>query len=120
MELPDANKINFIDSPGVHLSTLVPHVDAPPPHGPHHPHFAPAEQETTPVDLIQRLLIYPPDSRFKAVDALKHPYLFDDGPLVLPRATLARDNIIIACAADIRDGRTAGEWLRTFLDPDLQ
>ncbi|KAI9511892.1 kinase-like protein [Russula earlei] len=105
-ELPDANKINFIDSPGVHLSTLLPHlVDAPtpPPFRPGKParvHFPPAEQEPTALDLLHRLLVYPPDSRLRAAAALTHPWLLDDAPLT-------------------RDGKTAGEWLKIFLAPGL-
>jgi hypothetical protein len=102
----------------VHLSTLLPHLDAPHPHE-KQIHFPPAEQQPTPLDLIQRLLVYPPDSRFKAADALKHPWLLGDGPLVLPRAALASDDIL-DYAAETRDGRTAGEWLKLFLAPGLQ
>jgi cyclin-dependent kinase 8/11 len=116
-ELPDANKINFIDSPGVHLSTLLPHLSAPLPHE-NHVHFPPREQQPTAVDLLQRLLIYPPDSRFKAADARMHPWLLNDAPLVLPRATIVGDNMP-AYAAESRNGRTAGEWLKLFLAPGL-
>ena len=118
MELPDASKINFIDSPGVHLSTLLPHLDAPPQHG-KEVHFPPADQEQTVADLLQRLLIYPPYLRLKAVEALRHPWLLGDGPLVLPRSALASDNVL-PYAAEMRDGRTAGEWLKVFLVPGLQ
>jgi hypothetical protein len=71
------------------------------------------------VDLIQRLLVYPPASRIKAADALKHPWLLSNGRLVLPRATL-EDSCILADTAEMRDGRTAGEWLKLFLAPGLQ
>ncbi|KAI0253193.1 kinase-like protein [Lactifluus subvellereus] len=119
-ELPDANKINFIDSPGVYLSTLLPHLNAPLPLG-RPAHFLPAQQEPTVVDLLQRLLIYPPDSRLKAAEALGHPWLLSDGPLVLPRAAaLTGGNPSQDTAAEIRDGKTAGEWLKLFLAPGLQ
>lgn len=70
-------------------------------------------------DLLQRLLIYPPYLRLKAVEALRHPWLLGDGPLVLPRSALASDNVL-PYAAEMRDGRTAGEWLKVFLVPGLQ
>jgi hypothetical protein len=114
-ELPDANKINFVDSPGVHLSTLLPHLIVPPPHGAP-VHRLPAEQESTAVDLLQRFLIYPPDLRFSAQEALKHPWLLSDGPLVLPRAALASATAV-EHAAELRDGRTAAEWLKVFVMP---
>ncbi|KAH9010905.1 kinase-like protein [Lactarius hengduanensis] len=57
-ELPDANKVNFVDSPGVHLSTLLPHLGVPSPQGPP-VHRPPAEQESTAVDLLQRFLFIP-------------------------------------------------------------
>lgn len=66
------------------------------------------------VDLLQRLLIYPPDSRFKAADALMHPWLLSDAPLVLPRAAVVGDTMP-TYAAELRDGRSAGEWLKLFL-----
>ncbi|KAI0308378.1 kinase-like domain-containing protein, partial [Multifurca ochricompacta] len=117
-ELPDANKVNFINSPGVHLSTLLPHLDAPLPHGPP-THFPHEEQEPTALDLVWRLLVYPPDSRFKAAEALTHPWLLSDGPLILPRAALPCENLnILEYAAEIRDGRTAGEWLKLSLASD--
>ena len=111
-ELPDANKVNFIDSPGVHLSTLLPHLGLPPPQG-SPVHTPPAEQESTAVDLLQRFLIYPPDSRFSAEGAMSHPWLLNGSPLVLPRAALSA---VTAAehAAETRDGRTAAEWLEVF------
>ena len=117
-DLPDANKINFIDSPGVHLSTLLPHLEGPRPDV-KQIHFPPADLEPTALDLIQRLLVYPPESRFKAADSLKHPWLLGDGPLVLPQAALASDDVP-TYAVEVRDGRTAGEWLRAFLTPSQQ
>lgn len=70
------------------------------------------------VDLLQRLLVYPPDSRFKAADALMHPWLLSDPPLVLPRAAVWNDNMP-AYAAELRNGKSAGEWLKSFLAPGL-
>jgi cyclin-dependent kinase 8/11 len=112
-ELPDANKINFIDAPGVPLSTLLPHSKGSRLYE-KQAHFPPADPEPTALDLIHRLLVYPPESRFRAADALRHAWLLDDPPLVLPQAALASD-VVPACAAEVRDGRTAGEWLRAFL-----
>ena len=114
-ELPDANKVNFIDSPGVHLSTLLPHLGVPPPQEPP-VHRPPAEQESTAIDLLQRFLIYPPDSRFSAEGAMNHPWLLSGGPLVLPRAALSS---VTAGehAAETRDSRTAAEWLKVFFAP---
>jgi cyclin-dependent kinase 8/11 len=100
----------------VHLSTLLPHLGAPLSHGNQvHPL---REQQPNVVDLLQRLLIYPPDSRFKAADALMHPWLLSDAPLVLPRVTVLNDNMP-AYAAELRDGKSAGEWLGLFLAPGL-
>jgi len=70
------------------------------------------------VDLLQRLLVYPPESRFKAADAFMHPWLSSDAPLVLPRAALPSGDIP-AYAAELRNGKSAGEWLKLFLAPGL-
>jgi len=101
----------------VHLSTLLPHLDAPLPQG-NQVHFPPREQQPTVVDLLQRLLVYPPDSRFKAADALTHPWLLSDAPLVLPHAVVSRDDMP-AYAAEFRNGKTAGEWLELCFAPSL-
>lgn len=80
------------------------------------------QQEPTAIDLLQRLLIYPPDSRLKAADALGHSWLLSDGPLVLPRAASPTgwDLLQDSAAAETRDNKTAGEWLKLFLAPGLQ
>ena len=70
------------------------------------------------VDLLQRLLVYPPDLRFKAADALMHSWLLSDSPLVLPRAAVVSDDMP-AYAAESREGKSAGEWLKLFLAPGL-
>jgi serine/threonine protein kinase len=72
----------------------------------------------TAVDLLQRLLVYPPDSRFKTADALMHPWLLSDAPLILPRATVMGDNLP-AYTAELRGDSAAGEWLKLFLAPSL-
>jgi hypothetical protein len=95
---------------------LLPHLGPPLPHGNQvHP---PREQQPNVIDLLQRLLVYPPDSRFKAADALMHPWLLSDAPLVLPRAAVLGDDMP-AYAAELRNGKSAGEWLKLFLAPDL-
>ncbi|KAH8992396.1 kinase-like protein [Lactarius akahatsu] len=111
-DLPDANKVNFVDSPGVHLSTLLPHLGVPSPQGPP-VHRPPAEQESTAVDLLQRFLVYAPASRFSAQGALRHPWLLGDGPLVLPRVALATVSAAES-VAEMRDSRTAAEWFKVF------
>jgi hypothetical protein len=71
------------------------------------------------VDLLQRLLVYPPGSRLGAGDALRHPWLLSDGPVVLPRAAalIGGNSPEYAAVAEIRDGKTAGEWLKLFFCP---
>ncbi len=101
----------------MHLSTLLPHLGTPLPHG-NQVHLPPTEQRPTVVDLLQRLLVYPPDSRFKAADALMHPWLLSDVPLILPRAAVLHENMP-AYAAELHNGKTAGEWLMLFFAPGL-
>lgn len=101
----------------MHLSTLLPHLGAPLPHG-NQVQSPPREQQPTVVDLLQRLLVYPPDLRFKAAHALMHPWLLSDAPLVLPRAAVSSGHTP-AYAAELRNGKSAGEWLKSFLAPGL-
>ncbi|ETW86672.1 hypothetical protein HETIRDRAFT_308454, partial [Heterobasidion irregulare TC 32-1] len=92
LDLPDAPKVTFRDAPGVVLATLLPHL---PSHdrerkegsGDRDPlHFPPQEMSPTPLDLIHRLVVYPPSSRLAAVDALRHPWFTEDAPLLLPES----------------------------------
>ncbi|KAI0275240.1 kinase-like domain-containing protein [Gloeopeniophorella convolvens] len=116
-ELPDANKINFMDAPGVHLQTLLSHIDLPPPDRPPS-HSPPTEQVPTALDFVQRFLVYPPESRLKAADALRHPWLMDEGPLVLPSSVLRAGDAELG-ASSLRADRTAGQWLKMFFAPDM-
>ena len=91
--LPDAQKITFQSVPAANLSTLLPNL----PQGPSLPyegsHFPPSAMVASPLDLIQRFLVYPPDRRLKAFDALQHPW-FSQGTLILPEGySLASSSI---------------------------
>lgn len=101
----------------MHLSTLLPHLGAPLPHG-NQAQIPPTEQQPTVVDLLQRLLVYPPELRVKAADALMHPWLTSDAPIVLPRAVVLSENMP-TYTAELRNGKSAGEWLQSFLAPGL-
>ena len=46
-------------------------------------HFPPTAMIPSTLDLLQRLLVYPPDQRLKAADALSHSW-FRSGTLSLP------------------------------------
>ncbi|KAI0053401.1 kinase-like protein [Auriscalpium vulgare] len=85
-DLPDGSKVNFVDAPCVNLGTLLPHLrphDRVPACEPPE-HFPPAQQVASPLDLILRLLVYPPGERLCAKDALLHPWFADETPLLLP------------------------------------
>jgi len=47
-----------------------------------------------------------------------HPWLSSDAPLVLPRAAVLSGNVP-AYAAELHNGKSAGEWLKLFLAPGL-
>lgn len=84
--LPDAGKVTFLDAQSVDLQTLLPNLP-PLPDGISYTssaaHFPPEALQCTPLDLVHRLLVYPPEGRMKASEALQHPWLVH-GPLLLP------------------------------------
>ncbi|KAK7695125.1 hypothetical protein QCA50_002315 [Cerrena zonata] len=81
--LPDAQKITFQSTPAVDLVVLLPNL----PTGClltfNGSHFPSTTMVPSPLDLLQRFLVYPPDQRLKAVDALRHPWFRQDA-LILP------------------------------------
>ncbi|CAL1694690.1 unnamed protein product [Somion occarium] len=81
--LPDAQKIDFQSVPGVDLATRLPNL----PPGSHAEsslsHFPTRTPAPSPLDLLQGFLVYPPERRLKAAEALHHPW-FLEGILVLP------------------------------------
>jgi cell division cycle 2-like protein len=65
----------FNDVPGVPLDTKLPNL--PPP--------SDVTIRTHAIDLVSKLLVYPPESRLAAQEALSHPFLnCDDEVLLLP------------------------------------
>jgi len=81
--LPDGSKVSFQEVPPI---DLVPHLPNIPPGD--HPaftgfHLLPGPMTSSPVDLIYRLLVYPPEQRLRADDALRHPW-FASQPLLMP------------------------------------
>lgn len=49
-----------------------------------HSHFPPPVMTPSPLDLLHRFLVYPPSRRFKAVDALRHPWFNAEPSVLLP------------------------------------
>ncbi|THH11047.1 hypothetical protein EW145_g898 [Phellinidium pouzarii] len=83
--LPDANKVEFKVVPSVDLLPYMPNL----PFGTGSTgsaHAPPTIIIPSPLDLIHRLLVYPPETRIKASDALMHPWFLSahDVPLILP------------------------------------
>ena len=82
--LPDAQKITFQSTPAIDLTLLLPNLPRESQMAESNgSHFPPTAVIPSPLDLLQRLLVYPPDQRLKAADALSHPW-FRSGALSLP------------------------------------
>ncbi|KAI0640131.1 kinase-like protein [Trametes polyzona] len=102
-QLPDAQKVTFVQVPAVDLRRLLPNL---PPEG-----TQPDRDDC--LDLVSKLLVYPPESRLRASDALSHP-LFGRGlPLLLPQE-YPRDGSPDT-AIDVWDDRTLAEVLKPYL-----
>ena len=73
-DLAAGRSVTFNEAPAIQLDTLLPNL--------------PCQSDAMrihAIDLISKLLVYPPESRLSAQDALSHPFLTcDEVPLLLP------------------------------------
>ena len=74
----------------------------------------------TPLDLIHRLLVYPPATRLRAEDALKHPWFISEGgrdvkiPVLLPEGReISRHSLVDGLGGEYSEwhGKPLGHWL---------
>ena len=75
-------------------------------------HFPPDELVPSAFDLVQRFLVYPQRERLKATDAMKHPWVSNNKPLLLPPCgkDLISDAIIEV------EGKTLAHYIRAFME----
>ena len=95
-DLPDANKVSFIDTTPVDLRNVLPNLPQPDEDTSYlfEPmHFPPAEPSRSALDLVHRFLVYPPERRLKASDAMHHPWLAAGSILLPPTHPSAATNI---------------------------
>jgi len=83
--LPHATGVEFRKVPSVDLKSHLPNLPSDVP-STGSGHEASSIITASPLDLIHRLLMYPPHRRFKAADSLRHPWFQTDshGDLLLP------------------------------------
>ncbi|KAF9469526.1 kinase-like domain-containing protein [Collybia nuda] len=109
-DLPDANRITFSVVPPVALRRLLPNLplsteDLDPGH-------IRGEETPSALDLLLRLLLYPPGNRFPAQKALSHPWF--TSRILLPEDYPAQVNGGRQKVSEL-DGKTLGELLRAIL-----
>ncbi|KIY43283.1 kinase-like protein, partial [Fistulina hepatica ATCC 64428] len=122
-DLPSAHRVDFTVVPPQALRSFLPNL---PPsnldevYDPQDQHFPPPEQAPIALDLIYRLLVYPPDARISAQESLHHPWLLEHQQLYLPETY--PHNIISSSYDDVNakivsswSGRSIGDWLQLFL-----
>ncbi|KDQ18232.1 hypothetical protein BOTBODRAFT_128323 [Botryobasidium botryosum FD-172 SS1] len=107
--LPDAQKLSFTDVPAMPLSPLLPNLP--------NPEFTPAG--ASPLDLIQRLLAYPPTSRLSAQEALSHPW-FASGDLVLPTGHPGPTYGEKTIASLKWQAQPIGDWVRPLVEGEIR
>ncbi len=95
--------LNFVDVPAVDLRGLLPNL--PPDEGP-------PEREDC-LNFLSQLLVYPPESRLRARDALAHPLFTRGVPLRLPQE-FPREGLPAAFSED-REGDTLAGILAHYL-----
>lgn len=105
--LPDASRVTFTQTPGVPLSPLLPNLPTP---------------STTPLDMIEKFLQYPPDKRLSPADALKHDWFkaAHAETVLLPPgyADSARDKSAATVAGEW-EGQSLGQLMRSYVRPHL-
>lgn len=69
--------------------------------------------DASPLDLIQRLLVYPASLRLQAKEALHHPWFASGHPLVLP--VEYRNDTASAHMQDSWDGKPLAKWLHSMM-----
>ena len=121
LQLPDANKLSFVDVDAVDLVPLLPNL---PPSTLHisldtKTHTPSGEMLPTPLDLVSRFLVYEPSRRLRPRDALRSPWFEAEPGLLLPD-----DYPISSTQAALLDGqelldnwesKTLGELLKSNL-----
>jgi len=105
--LPGAKSVVFNIVPSVDLPTLLPNL---PPSS--------ISQDCAPLDLLAKLLTYPPTSRLSAENALKHPWLkTKEAVLLLPKGYALDDLEFMDIARTEYRDKTLGELLHSKLSP---
>ncbi|KAL4251286.1 Protein kinase-like domain superfamily protein [Abortiporus biennis] len=83
--LPDADKLSFQIVPTANLRTFLPNLPSEHPSDSDSFHYPPEQTTCSLFDLLRRFLVYSPEKRLKAADALNHKWLINDKhPLLLP------------------------------------
>ena len=118
-KLPDAGGVTFTLVPAVPLTPLLPHLPSAATQGDSREVGASGADtilHPTPLDLLSRFLVYPPEKRLKAADALSHPWF--KANILLPEAfstnaeTQSGQN---KQAMSDWEGKTLGQWIHFLL-----
>lgn len=107
--------MSFIDAVPVDLRTILPNLppladDASHPSEP--AHLPPAQLSRSALDLFHRFLVYPPERRLKASDALHHPWLASEPLLLPPGYPSSASNIITEW-----NSMSLGAIIHAYIDP---
>ena len=78
-----------------------------------------SEGPTNPVlNLLQQLLVYPPGSRIRAEDALRHPWFTnEDSIILLPKEYSLDNEYHHVKTVDNWQGKSLEEWLHLIIVP---
>ena len=78
---------------------------------------ASSEESTNSVlNLLQQFLVYPPGSRIRAEDALRHPWFTsEDSTILLPKGYSLENEYHHAKTVDEWEGKSLEEWLHLIV-----
>ncbi|OCH95714.1 kinase-like protein [Obba rivulosa] len=106
-DLPMADKVTFQTAPAIDLQTVLPNVP---------PEHTSASSESSPsasvLELVDRMLAYPPEKRLRASQAMRHPFL-TEGPLLVPRDYSVETPV---AGVSTLEGASLGDLLRAYLN----
>ncbi|KZT27498.1 kinase-like protein [Neolentinus lepideus HHB14362 ss-1] len=107
-KLPDASRVTFQYTPPVQLSPLLPNVPSP---------LSPSSTSaSSPVDLINKFLRYPPERRLSPGEALKHGWFTTEPAVLLPPEY---DRVEAISTINEWQGQPLSDLLRSYVRPHL-
>ncbi|KAJ8501879.1 hypothetical protein ONZ45_g11972 [Pleurotus djamor] len=125
-DLPDAKRVDFMETPRVELRRFLPNLPTPTDGGfeidsedSDDDDGLDMDDSASPLGLIEALLVYPPTNRLTAAEALTHLWFTVSPPIMLPPTyAMSRSSPVLTCTE--WEGNTLGYFLKRALGPSAR